>query len=98
MYGKKVDGVLRSTFLVKDGKVARVFPNVKVDGHADAVVEAVAALSKGANRPAKAAKAPPTTTTRGAKKTAAKKAGLGVAPKAMKTTKSPTRKKPARRT
>lgn len=50
MYGKKVEGVLRTTFLVKDGKIARVFPNVKVDGHADAVL---AALSGGA--PAKAA-------------------------------------------
>lgn len=43
-YGKTVEGVLRTTFLVKDGKVARVFPNVKVDGHADAVLDAVRAL------------------------------------------------------
>jgi len=41
MYGKKVEGVLRTTFLVKDGKIARIFPNVKVDGHADAVLAAL---------------------------------------------------------
>lgn len=41
MYGKKVEGVLRTTFLIKDGKVAKVFPSVKVDGHADAVLKAI---------------------------------------------------------
>lgn len=46
MYGKKVEGVLRSTFIVKDGAIARVFRNVKVDGHADAVLAAVTALSR----------------------------------------------------
>jgi thioredoxin-dependent peroxiredoxin len=46
MYGKKVEGVLRTTFVVKNGKIARVFPNVKVDGHADAVL---AAISGGAS-------------------------------------------------
>ena len=43
MYGKKVEGVLRTTFLVKDGKVSRVFNNVKVDGHADAILGALGA-------------------------------------------------------
>jgi peroxiredoxin Q/BCP len=42
MYGKKVLGTIRSTFVIgKDGKLARVFPNVKVDGHADAVLSAL---------------------------------------------------------
>jgi len=45
MYGKKVEGVLRSTFIVKDGKIAKVFPNVKVDGHADAVLAAIGELT-----------------------------------------------------
>ncbi len=45
MYGKKIEGVLRSTFIVKDGKIARAFPNVKVDGHADAVLNALGDLS-----------------------------------------------------
>ncbi|MDF2693117.1 MAG: Thiol peroxidase, Bcp-type [Labilithrix sp.] len=60
MYGKKVEGVLRSTFLVKGGKVVRVFPNVRVDGHADAVLEALGELSgSGAKAPAAKAKAAP---------------------------------------
>jgi peroxiredoxin Q/BCP len=46
MYGKKVLGTIRSTFIVDPaGKIARVFPKVKVDGHADAVLEAIADLS-----------------------------------------------------
>lgn len=43
MYGKKVLGAIRSTFLVKDGKVVKAWPSVKVDGHADAVIEALKA-------------------------------------------------------
>lgn len=41
MYGKKVEGVLRTTYVIDHGKVVRVFPNVKVDGHADAVLRAL---------------------------------------------------------
>ena len=41
MYGKKVLGAIRSTFLIKDGKVLRVFANVKVDGHAEQVLAAL---------------------------------------------------------
>jgi thioredoxin-dependent peroxiredoxin len=48
MYGKKVLGTIRSTFIVDPaGKIARVFPSVKVDGHAEKVLEAVAELQKG---------------------------------------------------
>jgi peroxiredoxin Q/BCP len=54
MYGKKILGAIRSTFLVKDGVVARVWPSVKVDGHVEAVV---AALSGGDAAPAPAPKA-----------------------------------------
>jgi peroxiredoxin Q/BCP len=44
-YGKKYWGIERTTFLIdKDGKVAKVWPKVKVEGHAAAVLEAVAAL------------------------------------------------------
>ena len=42
MYGKKVQGVIRSTFLIENGKVKRAWPSVKVDGHAEAVLEALA--------------------------------------------------------
>jgi peroxiredoxin Q/BCP len=45
MYGKKYMGMERATFLIdKDGKVAAVWPKVKVEGHAVAVMEAVKAL------------------------------------------------------
>ncbi|MCY2958889.1 MAG: redoxin domain-containing protein [Planctomycetota bacterium] len=43
MYGKPVMGVIRSTFLVDaDGKVERVWSPVKVEGHVDAVLSAIA--------------------------------------------------------
>ena len=43
MYGKKVLGAIRSTFLVKDGKIVKVWPSVKVDGHIEAVLAALKA-------------------------------------------------------
>ena len=43
MYGRSFMGLVRTTFLVgPDGKVARRWDNVKVDGHAEQVLEAVA--------------------------------------------------------
>jgi thioredoxin-dependent peroxiredoxin len=45
MYGKKVTGMIRSTFVIGgDGVVRKVFPRVKVDGHSDKVLEAVSSL------------------------------------------------------
>jgi thioredoxin-dependent peroxiredoxin len=45
MYGKTFVGILRTTVLIgADGRVARVWRHVKVDGHADAVLEAAKAL------------------------------------------------------
>jgi len=45
MYGKKYMGVERSTFLVDaDGKLARIWRKVKVQGHAEEVLEAARAL------------------------------------------------------
>jgi len=45
MYGRKYMGLERSTFLVdKDGVVAKVWPKVKVEGHAAEVLAAVKAL------------------------------------------------------
>lgn len=42
MYGKKVMGIERSTFLIdKDGKLRQEWRKVKVDGHVDAVLDAV---------------------------------------------------------
>jgi thioredoxin-dependent peroxiredoxin len=45
MYGRKYMGVERTTVLVdRAGKVARVWPSVKVPGHAQEVLEAAQAL------------------------------------------------------
>ena len=45
MYGKKVRGIERSTFLIgPDGKLAREWRKVKVEGHAAEVLAAVKAL------------------------------------------------------
>jgi thioredoxin-dependent peroxiredoxin len=45
MYGRKYMGVERTTYLVgADGRIARVWPKVKVPGHAEEVLEAVRAL------------------------------------------------------
>ena len=45
MYGRKYMGIERSTFLVgRDGRIARAWRKVKVDGHAAAVMAAVTAL------------------------------------------------------
>jgi len=42
MYGKKVMGTVRTTVVVgPDGKVERIFPKVKVDGHVAEVLEAL---------------------------------------------------------
>jgi len=42
MYGKKVVGVIRSTFLIDEkGKIARAWYSVKADGHAAKVLEAI---------------------------------------------------------
>jgi len=42
MYGKKVMGIERTTFLIDpQGRVAHVFPKVKADGHAEEVLAAL---------------------------------------------------------
>lgn len=46
MYGKKSMGTQRSTFLIgADGKVAKVWKAVKVDGHDQQVMDALASLT-----------------------------------------------------
>ncbi len=46
MYGKEYNGVFRTTFLIgPDGKILKVFENVKPDGHS---VEVLAALKQAA--------------------------------------------------
>ncbi|MCC7107065.1 MAG: thioredoxin-dependent thiol peroxidase [Chloroflexi bacterium] len=42
MMGKRFQGIHRTTFVIdKDGRVKAVFPDVKVDGHADEVMAAL---------------------------------------------------------
>jgi thioredoxin-dependent peroxiredoxin len=42
MYGRTVQGITRSTYLVDpQGKVAKVWSNVRVDGHAEKVLDAL---------------------------------------------------------
>ncbi len=41
-YGKKYMGIERTTFVIAaDGKIAKLFPKVKVDGHSEAVLAAL---------------------------------------------------------
>ncbi len=46
MYGRKYMGVLRTTVLIgPDGRIARIWPKVKITGHADEVLAAAKALA-----------------------------------------------------
>jgi peroxiredoxin Q/BCP len=86
MYGKKVQGTIRSTFLIDEkGRVAVVWSPVKVDGHVDQVLEA---LGAGA----------PTATGAAARKKVAKKTVRKKAAKKAGTRKRSTRKAVARAT
>lgn len=45
MYGRKFLGIVRTTFLIgPDGRIAQVWPKVRVDGHADEVLAAAKGL------------------------------------------------------
>jgi peroxiredoxin Q/BCP len=69
MYGKKVEGVIRSTFLVSpDGSIARAWKGVKVDGHVDKVIAALEEAREG-GAPKAGTKAKP----KAAKKSSAKR-------------------------
>jgi peroxiredoxin Q/BCP len=42
MYGRKVMGIERTTFIIgKDGRIEKIFPKVKVDGHVEEVMRAL---------------------------------------------------------
>lgn len=38
MYGRKVMGIDRSTFIIKNGKIRKIFSHVKAEGHAREVL------------------------------------------------------------
>jgi thioredoxin-dependent peroxiredoxin len=45
LYGVKYMGVVRTTVIVgRDGRVAKIFPKVQIDGHVEEVESAVRAL------------------------------------------------------
>jgi peroxiredoxin Q/BCP len=45
MYGKKFMGITRTTVLIdRDGRIARIWPKVKVEGHAEEVLAAAKEL------------------------------------------------------
>ena len=45
MYGKKIMGIIRTTVLIDEaGVVQKIFPKVRVAGHAEKVIEALEAL------------------------------------------------------
>ena len=45
MYGRTFEGILRTTVLIgTDGRIGRIWRRVKVDGHADEVLQAARAL------------------------------------------------------
>jgi peroxiredoxin Q/BCP len=47
MYGKKVMGIARTTFIIgPDGKIEHIFENVKPDGHAEEVLEYIKETAK----------------------------------------------------
>lgn len=80
MYGRSYMGVIRSTFLIgPDGKLAHVWPKVKVNGHSDEVLAAILAHKSGSSVAAAPAKATPA-----AKVTKAKAAPKKPAAKAKK--------------
>ncbi len=46
MFGKEVMGIVRSTFVVKDGTIQKALYNVKVRGHAKKVLELLDSIQK----------------------------------------------------
>jgi thioredoxin-dependent peroxiredoxin len=51
MYGRKFLGVVRATFLIgPDQRIARVWPKVSVEGHAEEVLEAAKSLQRSVYR------------------------------------------------
>lgn len=107
-YGKESEGVLRTTFVIdKYGTVVRVFANVKVDGHAEAVLSALGGTvpeNTGATvmPPAKKEKAKAAAKKSPAKKAKSAKVAKAAAPKkakaaAKKSVKKTAAKKPAKK-
>jgi thioredoxin-dependent peroxiredoxin len=98
MYGKEVEGVIRSTVVIApDGTVAAHWPKVKAEGHAEQVRAKLAELRGGAGaaeakpakkQPKKQPKKAATTKPKVAKPTSAKPKAAAAKPKARAKTRS----------
>jgi peroxiredoxin Q/BCP len=83
MYGKPVMGTIRSTFVIgPDGRVAKAYPSVKVDGHAEDVLAVAKAVASGTYEGAEART--PAAPKAGAKTAGAKKTATTTASKRAK--------------
>ena len=52
LYGRTYWGIERTTFIIDEqGRVARIFPKVKVDGHTEEVLATLRAVSTSTHRP-----------------------------------------------
>jgi peroxiredoxin Q/BCP len=82
MYGKKVLGTIRSTFVLDPtGKVQHAYPSVKVDGHAEAVLAELGDSSAGAKSAKPTTKSAPRPSPKSATKAKPKKAAAKAKPK-----------------
>ncbi len=100
LYGRKFLGITRTTFLIDPkGKVARVWPKVKVQGHVGEVLSALQGGEPADEAPAPAKKAAPRKVAKKAaapaKKAVAKKAAVPAKKAVAK--KAAVKKSPARR-
>ena len=94
MYGKEVEGVIRSTVLIApDGMVAHHWPKVKAEGHAAEVKAVLASLQGGAAAAAPKAKAKKAAAKKAAPKKAAAKPAVAKKP-ATKNLKKVAKKAP----
>ncbi len=100
MYGKKIEGTIRSTFLIApDGTIARAWKSVKVDGHAEAVEEALREGQEGGGKqstPAKVAAKADTKSAPAKKAAVAKNAAVAKKAAPAKKTAAKAKKTPAR--
>jgi thioredoxin-dependent peroxiredoxin len=88
MYGKHIEGTLRSTFLIApNGRIAQVWRSVRVDGHAGAVIDALSVVQGGTAPAATAvAKAKKKTAAPEARRPGRAKAARARAPKRARRT------------
>ncbi|WP_437294928.1 peroxiredoxin [Sorangium sp. So ce426] len=97
MYGKKVMGTIRSTFIIgPDRAVKHAFSAVKVDGHADEVLALVRGGGRGEAPPAPGARAPAKSAAKAPAKSAAKSAAKAPAKSAAKAPAKSAAKAPAK--